>query len=67
MKPLHPDEWFTAEQQQRLADLMACWRATRDAGTPLPAEEQAELDALARAELEAAARRSAALARQLAQ
>jgi hypothetical protein len=65
MQPMLPDEWFTAEQRRRLADLMARWRAARDAGTALPPEEQAELDALVKAELEAASRRSAALARQL--
>lgn len=66
MQPMQPDEWFTAEQQQRLADLMARWRAARDAGSPLPPEEQAELDALVLAELEAAVQRSAALAQRLA-
>ena len=39
-----------------VADLMARWRAARDTGTPFPPEEQAEL--------EAAAKRSAALGRQ---
>jgi hypothetical protein len=66
MQPMRPDAWFTAEQRQRLADLMARWRAARDAGAALPPEEQAELDALVRAEMDAAAKRSAALARQLA-
>jgi hypothetical protein len=49
--PLRPDTFFTAAQQQRLAEL--------------PAQEQAELDALVEAELRAASQRSAALARQL--
>jgi hypothetical protein len=61
VQPMRPDGWFTAEQRQRLADLMARWRAARDAGGPFPPEEQAELDALVRAELVAAAQRSAAL------
>jgi hypothetical protein len=31
-----PDQFFTAEQQQRLQELMARWRAARDALTRLP-------------------------------
>ena len=65
VQPMRPDSLFTAAQQQRLADLMARWRAARDAGTPLPPEEQAELDALVEAELRAASARSAALASRL--
>lgn len=65
IRPMQPDEWFTAEQRQRLADLMIRWRVARDAGTQLPPDDQAELDALVRAELQAAAERSAALARRL--
>jgi len=61
MHPVGPDALFTASQQQRLADLMARWRAARDAGAALPAPEQAELDVLVEAELRAAAARSAAL------
>jgi hypothetical protein len=59
---LRPDTFFTAAQRQRLGDLMARWRAARDRGASLPPAEQAELDALAAAELDAAARRTAALA-----
>ncbi len=58
---LRPDRFFTAQQQQRLAELMRRWRAARDAGTALPPEEQAELDALVEAELRGAAARAAAL------
>jgi hypothetical protein len=65
VQPMRPDALFTAAQQQRLADLMARWRAARDAGAPFPAEEQAELDALVEAELRAAGQRSTALVRQL--
>jgi hypothetical protein len=64
VQPMRPDSLFTAAQQQRLGELMVRWRAARDAGTPLPPEEQAELDALVQAELRAAAERSAALAGQ---
>lgn len=65
VQPMRPDELFTAAQQQRLAELMARWRAARDAGTSLLLQEQAELDALIEAELRAATERSAALVRQL--
>lgn len=65
VQPMQPDALFTAAQQQRLAELMARWRAARDAGTVLRPEEQAELDALVEAELRAATERSAALARSL--
>lgn len=65
VQPMRPDALFTAAQQQRLAELMTRWRAARDAGTALPRQEQAELDALVEAELRAAAARSAALGRQL--
>jgi hypothetical protein len=65
VQPMRPDDLFTAEQQQRLAELLARWRAARDAGASLPSEEQAELDALVEAELRAATERSASLLRQL--
>jgi hypothetical protein len=61
-----PDRFFTAEQQQRLQELMGRWRAARDTGTALPAEEQAELDALVAAELHAATERARALLQGLA-
>ncbi len=65
VQPMRPDALFTAAQQQRLAELMDRWRAARDAGTALPPQEQAELDALVEAELRAATDRSASLVRQL--
>jgi len=61
-----PDAFFTAQQQQRLQELMARWRAARDAGTLLSPDDQAELAALVEAELRAAAARAAALAQSLA-
>ena len=64
VQPMRPDALFTAAQQQRLAALMARWRTARDAGTPLPLEEQAELNGLVEAELRAAVDRSATLTRQ---
>lgn len=60
---LRPDRFFTAEQQQRLSDLMTRWRAARDAGGPWSPEEQAELDALVDAEIRGAGERAAALVR----
>ncbi len=64
--PAHaPDSFFTADQRQRLIELVERWRAAREAGGLLPAEEQAELEALVTAELEAATRRAAALLNKL--
>jgi hypothetical protein len=57
----HPDEFFSAQQQERLRELIARWRAARDAGASLATGEQAELEALVDAEVEAAGRRAAAL------
>ena len=65
VQPMQPDELFSAAQQRQLADLLARWRTARDAGTQLPPQEQADLDALVEAELRAACLRSAALVRQL--
>ena len=56
-----PDEFFTAEQQERLRWLMARWREAREAGASLTPAEQAELDALVDAEVHAAGKRAAAL------
>ena len=62
VQSLHPDRFFTAAQQQRLATLMARWRTTRDQGTTLLADEHTELAALIEAELQATAARAATLA-----
>lgn len=62
---LRPDRFFGAEQQQRLAELMERWRAARDAGTSLPAAEQAELEGLIAEELRASANRTSALLHEL--
>jgi hypothetical protein len=59
---LWPDAFFTADQRRRLDELMSGWRTARDAGMHLPPADQAELDALVDAELEAATRRAAAIA-----
>jgi len=62
VQSLRPDRFFSAAQQQRLDQLMARWRTARDQGALLPADEQAELEALVEAELLAATQRAAALA-----
>ena len=62
VQSLPPDRFFTAAQQQRLDALMARWRTLRDQGVTMPADEQAELEALIAAELQASAARAAALA-----
>ena len=60
-----PDQFWGAQSQQRLAELMARWRCCRDQGRTFAAEEQAELTSLIDAELRASAARSAALADEL--
>jgi hypothetical protein len=56
-----PDRFFTAQQQQRLEELMRRWRGARDAGgEPLSKSEQIELEALVNAEVEASGQRAAA-------
>ena len=62
-----PDHFFTADQQQRMAELMARWWAAREAGATLPAAEQAELDSLVDEEVHASAKRTAALLHDLTQ
>lgn len=57
-----PDGLFTAEQQRRLAELIARWRTAQPSESPLDPAEHAELAALVEAELISAIRRSAALA-----
>jgi len=55
-----PDQFFTAEQQRRLEGLMHRWRTARDAGKSLSSAEQAELNALVDAEVQASGERAAA-------
>jgi len=62
---MRPDKFFTAEQQKRLSDLMAKWRAARDAGNKLLSEDQAELEALIDAQLEGSVQRTKALFEEL--
>jgi hypothetical protein len=58
VRDLRPDRFFTAEQRRRLEELMAHWRATRDAGGELPAKELDELQRLVDVEAEATAHRA---------
>ncbi len=62
---MQPDGWFSAEQRERLEQLMVLRRSARDRGATLPPEEQAELDSLVATELQAASQRAAALARDI--
>lgn len=61
VQPMQPDRFFTAEQQNRLEELMARWRDVRDAGDRLPQAEQAELESLVAVQLEGAAQRAEAM------
>ena len=61
VQQLQPDEFFTAQQQQRLGELMDLWRQARDAGGSFPLELQSELTTLVDAEVQAAGTRAAAL------
>jgi hypothetical protein len=58
-----PDEFFPADKRDRLSELMDRFRAARDAGVPLAAAEQMELEALTAEELRASAARGAAILR----
>jgi hypothetical protein len=62
---LRADRFFSADQQQRLSELMREWRKARERETALPADLQMELDALAEAELQASAKRAASLVQEL--
>jgi hypothetical protein len=66
VQKLCPDAFFSAEQRKRLEELMGRWRAARDAGEELAPLDQAELEALINAELQASAKRAAALSNGLA-
>lgn len=57
-----PDEYFTAAQQKQLSELMARWRAARDTGKTLPAEDQKRLEELVEEELAATGKRAEKLA-----
>jgi hypothetical protein len=60
-----PDQFFTANQQQRLTELMNSWRVVSDRGEELSPEQQAELDDLIEAELYATAERAKSIIAQV--
>ncbi|HEY9655454.1 MAG TPA: hypothetical protein V6C50_08170 [Crinalium sp.] len=64
IQSFRPDPFFSAEQQERLTELMNLWHEARDQGLELPPEEQTELDRLVEMELRAATARTAALMQQ---
>lgn len=64
IQSFRPDSFFSAQQQERLSELMDLWRLARDRGRELPPEQQAELDSLVEIELRAATARTAALMQQ---
>ncbi|MEH2370041.1 hypothetical protein [Nostoc sp.] len=61
IQSFRPDAFFSAQQQERLSELMRLWRSARDRGQELLPEQQAQLDDLVEAELRAATARTAAL------
>ena len=60
-----PDRFFTAAQRNRLQQLMAVWRLSREGRQPMAVADRAELDALIDAEVAAAGARAAALLQEL--
>jgi hypothetical protein len=64
IQSFRPDPFFSAEQQERLSELMTLWRSARDQGQELLPEQQVELDSLVDIELRAATVRTAALMQQ---
>jgi glucuronate isomerase len=65
IQSFRPDPFLSAQQQQKLAELMSLWQTAQSQGQELPQSQQAELDNLVEAELKAATARSAALAQQI--
>ena len=61
IQSFNPDLFFSANQQKRLSELMSLWRVARDRGATLLLDQQAELDALVYAELQAATARTNSL------
>jgi hypothetical protein len=64
IQSFRPDPFFSAEQQERLSELMNLWRLTQDQGQELSSEQQAELNRLVEIELRAATARTVALMQQ---
>ena len=60
-----PDDFFTADQQARLQELMSRFHNACDTGQDLSPEEKQELEGLVDAEWQAAIERGAAILRQV--
>lgn len=58
-----PDEFFTAAQQKRMSELMQKLRAAQNGDDVISPDEQAELEELVNAELEASVRRAETMVR----
>jgi hypothetical protein len=65
VQSLRPDQFFNADQQKQMSDLMLRWRTARDNGQALSAEEQASLKLLIESELKASESRAVAIAAEL--
>jgi len=61
IRDFHPDQFFTDQQRNRLAELMALWRTARDYGENFPENLQLELEKLIESELHAATLRSVSM------
>jgi hypothetical protein len=62
VQSLRPDQFFTAEQQERLSSLMEHWKGLQSKQEVLPLHQQRELESLVEAELLGSAARAAAMA-----
>ncbi len=65
VQSFHPDRYFSASQQRRLAELVERRSLAAQQDNALPDSEQAELEALIELEVRAAGQRAAALADKL--
>jgi uncharacterized FlgJ-related protein len=61
IQDFEPDEFFTAEQQQRLSELMEKLRQAQAGSYKMDAKEREELEALIDAELDGSAQRTEAM------
>ena len=67
VRNMSPDRFFSAEQRRRLEELMTLRREAIAGNSLLTAQEEAELEQLVDAEVQAATERATALFRDLAQ
>jgi hypothetical protein len=61
VRNMRPDRFFSAQQRRRLEDLMALKREAVAGNSPMSAQEEAELEQLVDAEVQAATARAVAL------